>query len=72
MRRSGPRGAPPGRDRARVAADTLGRVSRGRTAKVLTHRHDGAAVNRHYAREELAAAHGAAPTGGVRSAEARP
>ena len=55
-----------------MAADTLGRVSRGRTAKVLTHRHDGAAVNRHYAREELAAAHGAAPTGGVRSAEARP
>jgi FdhD protein len=30
-----------------VAADTLGRVSRGRTAKVLTHRYDGAAVGRH-------------------------
>jgi hypothetical protein len=60
-----------------MATDTLGRVSRGRTAKVLTHRHGGAAVSRHpdaliEALGELAAAQGAAPTGGARSAEARP
>jgi hypothetical protein len=60
-----------------MAADTLGRVSRGRTAKVLTHRDDGAAVSRHpdpliEATGELAAAQDAAPTGGDRSAEGRP
>lgn len=82
MRRSGPRGAPPGRDRARVAADTLGRVSRGRTAKpptepfpleVLAAVPDTVTHEQRLfdAPEELAAAHGAAPTGGVRSAEAR-
>lgn len=60
-----------------MAADTLGRVSRGRTAKVLTHRDDGAPVSRHpdpliEATGELAAAQGAAPTRGDRSAEVRP
>jgi hypothetical protein len=60
-----------------MATDTLGRVSRGRTAKVLTHRDGGAAVSRHpdpliEASEELAATQGAAPTGGDRLAEARP
>jgi hypothetical protein len=60
-----------------VATDTLGRVSRGRMAEVLAHHDDGAAVGRHPdqlidAPGELAAAQGAAPTGGPRSAEARP
>src|SRR5918995_311391 len=47
MRRRGHEVLEPVEDEARVAADTLGRVSRGRTAKVLTHRFDGAAVSRH-------------------------
>jgi hypothetical protein len=66
-----------------VAADTLGRVSRGRTAKppteafpleVLAALPDTVTDEQRlcYASEELAAAHGAAPTGGARSAEARP
>ena len=47
MRRRGHEVLEPVEAEARVAADTLGRVSRGRTAKVLTHRFDGAAVSRH-------------------------
>ena len=60
-----------------MATDTLGRVSRGRTAKVLTHPDGGAAVSRYpdpliESPGALAATQGAAPTGRDRSAEARP